>query len=58
MAGETKHELRGNYEHMRPDYTVDQPWDDYSEAEHDLWRRLYRRQASLVPKYALSLIHI
>jgi phenylalanine-4-hydroxylase len=54
MAGETKHELRGNYEHMRPDYTVDQPWDDYSEAEHDLWRRLYRRQASLVPKYACA----
>jgi len=52
MAGETDHKLRGNYEHMRPDYTVDQPWREYSQAEHELWRRLYQRQASLVPKYA------
>ncbi len=52
MAGETDHTLRGNYEHMRPDYTVDQPWREYSQSEHELWRRLYQRQASLVPKYA------
>lgn len=54
MAGETNHPLRGNYEHMRPDYTVDQPWGEYSQSEHELWRRLYQRQGSLVPKYACA----
>jgi len=52
MAGETEHKLRGNYASMRPDFTVDQAWGAYSEAEHELWRRLYRRQAGLVPRYA------
>jgi phenylalanine-4-hydroxylase len=37
---------------MRPDYTVDQDWDGYSQAQHELWRRLYRRQMTLVPRYA------
>jgi len=52
VTGETAHKLRGDYSRMRPDYTVDQEWDAYSEAEHELWRRLYRRQESLVPRYA------
>jgi phenylalanine-4-hydroxylase len=52
MTGETQHKLRGDYSRMRPDYTVDQDWDAYSQAEHELWRRLYRRQESLVAKYA------
>jgi phenylalanine-4-hydroxylase len=52
MTGETKHNLRGDYSAMRPDYTVEQDWDDYSPEDHDLWRRLYARQATLVPKYA------
>ena len=52
MTGETEHKLRGDYSRMRPDYTVDQDWDAYSAQEHDLWRRLYRRQLSLVPRYA------
>jgi phenylalanine-4-hydroxylase len=52
VTGETKHNLRGDYSRMRPDYTVDQHWESYSADEHDLWRRLYGRQASLVPKYA------
>ena len=52
MTGETDHKLRGDYSSMRPDYTVDQDWDGYSEAEHELWRRLYRRQESLVARYA------
>lgn len=52
MTGETGHALRGDYSRMRPDYTVDQDWSGYSAAEHDLWRRLYARQASLVPEYA------
>src|SRR5215831_10223106 len=52
MTGQTDHNLRGDYSGMRPDYTVDQDWDAYSAAEHDLWRRLYARQAVLVPDYA------
>ena len=44
--------LRGDYSHMRPDYTVDQGWDDYTEEEHDLFRRLYERQRKLLPGYA------
>jgi phenylalanine-4-hydroxylase len=52
VTGETAHKLRGDYSRMRPDYTVDQDWDAYSQAEHELWRRLYRRQAALIPQYA------
>ena len=52
MTGETDHKLRGDYTRMRPDYTVDQDWDAYKPAEHDLWRRLYARQSALVPKHA------
>jgi phenylalanine-4-hydroxylase len=52
MTGETGHELRGDYSRMRPDYTVDQEWDTYAQAQHELWRRLYRRQESLIAKYA------
>ena len=52
MTGETDHALRGDYSRMRPDYTVDQDWDAYTPEQHALWRRLYARQASLVPRYA------
>jgi len=52
MTGETGHALRGDYSRARPDCTVDQDWEAYTEADHDLWRRLYGRQASLVPGHA------
>ncbi|APV49929.1 phenylalanine 4-monooxygenase [Betaproteobacteria bacterium GR16-43] len=52
MTGETTSNLRGDYSRMRPDYTVEQEWDGYSEAEHALWRRLYARQVALAPRYA------
>ena len=52
MAGESTHNLRGDYSLIRPDYTVDQDWAAYSPDEHALWRRLYARQASLVPRFA------
>jgi phenylalanine-4-hydroxylase len=52
MAGQTAHELRGNYENIRADYTVDQDWATYSADEHALWKRLCTRQSALVPKYA------
>ena len=47
--GQSSHGLRGDYSRMRPDYTVDQDWSAYGEAEHERWRRLYRRQIELVP---------
>ena len=52
MTGETGHKLRGDYSRMRADYTVDQEWGAYSPEEHALWRRLYERQAALIPDYA------
>jgi len=27
---------------------VEQPWDDYSDTDHDVWRRLYERQRALL----------
>jgi len=33
----------------RADWTIDQNWDGYSQAEHDVWITLYERQAKLLP---------
>jgi phenylalanine-4-hydroxylase len=32
----------------RPDWTVDQRWDLYSDADHAVWLELYERQAALL----------
>ena len=29
--------------------TVEQPWDSYSETDHDVWRQLYKRQREILP---------
>ena len=34
------------------DHVVDQAWHRYTQAEHALWRRLWERQARLLPGYA------
>ena len=52
MTGETVHKLRGDYSRIRADHTVDQEWERYSSEQHALWRRLYARQAALIPDYA------
>ena len=52
MSGQTDHPLRGDYTHIRPDYTVDQDYRRYTPAEQQLWQRLYARQSALVPHYA------
>jgi len=44
--------LRGDYSRAAPDYSVEQDWQRYGEAEHALYRRLFARQAKLVPQYA------
>jgi len=51
-AALNKDGLRGDYAHMLPDYTVDQKWEDYTAAEHNLYQRLFERQTKLLPKYA------
>jgi phenylalanine-4-hydroxylase len=45
-------ELRGDYSRAGPDYAVEQDWSAYSADEHALYRRLFARQARLVPRYA------
>ena len=52
--GHTSHALRGDYSHVRPDYTVEQDLDRYTAADQDRWRRLYRRQMELMPRYAVK----
>ena len=34
--------------------TVEQPWDSYSESDHDVWRQLYRRQHEILPGRAFQ----
>ncbi|WP_114089107.1 phenylalanine 4-monooxygenase [Thalassospira profundimaris] len=41
--------LRGDYSHVHDDYTVDQDWEKYTDAEHALWRELYQRQSTILP---------
>ena len=44
--------LRGDYSKAGLDYAVEQDWASYTPEEHALYRRLFERQAKLVPKYA------
>jgi phenylalanine-4-hydroxylase len=50
----SSHKLRGDYSAIRPDYSVEQPFDHYSDVDHDRWRRLYHRQMALMPRYAVK----
>ena len=43
---------RGDYAQANADYTCTQDWQAYSAAEHDLYRRLYERQAAQLPGLA------
>ena len=42
--------LRGDYSSAAQDYSVEQDWSAYSPAEHALFKRLFDRQAKLVPR--------
>lgn len=44
--------LRGDYTHADAEYVVRQDWHAYTSKQHALWRRLYQRQAGLVPQRA------
>ncbi|NEX64286.1 phenylalanine 4-monooxygenase [Noviherbaspirillum galbum] len=47
--------LRGNYENADERYVVKQDWNAYTPEQHALWRRLYERQAKLVPGRACDV---
>lgn len=44
--GQGERPPRGDYARARADYTCDQNWATYTPAEHELYRRLYERQAA------------
>ena len=44
--GQGERAPRGDYASAASDYTCDQNWSAYSAQEHELYRRLYERQAS------------
>ncbi len=52
FSANTSHQLRGDYAHMRADYTIDQPYERYTEEEQARWRFLYERQRKLLAGYA------
>lgn len=41
--------LRGDYSRCDANYVVQQDWSAYTPEQHELWRRLYQRQAKLLP---------
>ncbi|MCU0926530.1 MAG: phenylalanine 4-monooxygenase [Hydrogenophaga sp.] len=43
---------RGDYARARDDYTCEQNWAAYTEADHNTYRRLYERQSALLPGLA------
>jgi phenylalanine-4-hydroxylase len=44
--------LRGNYTGCAADFRIDQDMNAYTPAQHDLWRRLHRRQSDVARRYA------
>lgn len=47
--------LRGDYRKIDADYVVQQEWEAYTPEQHVLWRRLYQRQAKLIPGRACDV---
>ncbi len=47
--------LRGDYTQADENYVVSQLWSAYTPEQHALWRRLYQRQAKLLPGRACEL---
>ncbi|HEY8099694.1 MAG TPA: phenylalanine 4-monooxygenase [Burkholderiaceae bacterium] len=47
--------LRGDYTHADAQYVVAQDWTAYTPMQHALWRKLYQRQAKLLPGRACDL---
>lgn len=47
--------LRGDYTHADARYVIQQDWAAYTPAQHALWRKLYERQAKLLPGRACDV---
>ncbi|HVL77401.1 MAG TPA: phenylalanine 4-monooxygenase [Noviherbaspirillum sp.] len=47
--------LRGDYSQCDARYVVKQNWETYTPEQHELWRRLYQRQAKLLPGRACDV---
>jgi phenylalanine-4-hydroxylase len=52
VYGASERPPRGDYSRALDDYTCPQNWGNYTEADHDTYRRLYERQAALLPGLA------
>ena len=48
----TLDDYRTEHPKIRPDFTIDQNWDAYTPAEHEVWRTLYARQEKILPERA------
>ena len=49
VYGASERPPRGDYSRAGADYTCNQNYQGYTAADHDTYRRLYERQAALVP---------
>ena len=52
IYGQSDRPPRGDYARAREDYTCDQNFAAYTAADHETWRKLYARQAALLPGLA------
>ncbi len=52
IYGQSDRPPRGDYARARGDYTCDQNFAAYSQADHESWRKLYARQTALLPGLA------
>jgi phenylalanine-4-hydroxylase len=49
VYGASERPPRGDYSRAGADYTCEQDWRAYTARDHDTYRRLYERQAALLP---------
>ena len=52
VYGASERPPRGDYRRARSDYTCEQNWRSYTDADHDTYRRLFERQSALLPGLA------
>lgn len=55
LAEKSTHGIRGDYSLTDEHYVISQDWAAYTSEQHALWRRLYERQARLLPGRACDL---
>ena len=53
-ASQTARAKRPNDPRPRADFTIEQDWAAYTEEEHAVWRRLFRRQEKILRRRACS----